>query len=92
MSMADLYPGGPNPTRAQLQQAAEERERRDLEARQRRMDHGQACDRLLKLEAVCDSLGAQLARQPDNDATAALFHAALEKLRAIEALELGLRP
>jgi hypothetical protein len=44
------------------------------------------------LEAICNSLGARLARQPDSDAMAELFHAALDKLRAAEQRETELRP
>ncbi len=91
LRMADLF-AGPPPTAEQGRQIAQERDQRDAEARNRRAAHGAACDRLRKLEAVCDSLGERLARQPDSDAIAELFHAALDKLRAAEATETELRP
>jgi hypothetical protein len=71
---------------------AQERKQRDAEARKRRIAHGAVCDRLRRLEAICDSLGAQLARQPDSDSMTELFHAALDKLRAAEEREKELRP
>lgn len=86
----DLFEGPP-PTPEQLRKAAQERTRRDVEARRRRAAHAAVCDRLRKLEAVCNSLGERLARQTDNETLAALFHAALEKLREAEAEELELR-
>lgn len=91
LRMADLF-AGPPPAAEQARQIAQEREQRDAEARNRRAAHGMACDRLRKLEAVCDSLGERLARQPDSDALAKLFHAALDKLRIVEASELEMRP
>jgi hypothetical protein len=89
--MGDLFTGPP-PTAEQARQSAQEHTRRDGEARARRAAHGAACDRLRKLEAVCNSLGERLARQPDSGAMAELFHAALDKLRTVEAAELELRP
>lgn len=91
LRMADLF-AGPLPTAEQARPVALERARRDAEASARRKAHGAVCDRLRKLEAVCDSLGEQLARQPDSGAMAQLFHAAMDKLRMVEARELELRP
>jgi hypothetical protein len=90
LRMADLF-AGPPPTAEQARQSAQDRARRDAEARNRRAAHGAVCERLRRLEAVCDSLGARFARQPDSGAIAELFHAALDKLRMVEAMELELR-
>jgi hypothetical protein len=90
LRMADLF-SGPPPTVAQSHQLVAERIERDDTARNRRRAHGAICDRMQKLEAVCDSLCAHLTRQPKDGAIAELFHTALAKLRAIEAMELGLR-
>jgi hypothetical protein len=91
LSMRDLF-DGPPPSPAQLRQAAEERERREAEARRGRQAHGAACDLVHALESVLSALGNQLVLSPENDALAALYHAACDKLHAAEEREESLRP
>jgi hypothetical protein len=90
LRMSDLF-DGPPPSPEQVRKAALERAQRDAEALKRRAAHAAACDRLRKLEAVCNSLGERLARQPDIDVLAGMFHTSLEKLREAEAEEAELR-
>jgi hypothetical protein len=90
LRMGDLF-AGPPPTPEQVRKSSLERTQCDDEAQRRRAAHAVACDRLHKLEAVCDALGARFARQPDSDALEELFNAALEKLRVAEAAETELR-
>jgi hypothetical protein len=93
LARRDLFTGPP-PTAEQVRRMAQERERRDVEARNRCAEHGAACDRLHRLERVAESLAGRLARLPDGaegDALAALFHAALGKIRKAETRELELR-
>ena len=81
----DLF-AGPQPSPQQACQAAQERARRDVEARNRRRAHGADCDRLHRLERVADALFAKAARLPetDGDALAALGHEAIRRLRKAE--------
>jgi hypothetical protein len=93
LASRDLFVGPP-PTTEQLREAALERERHEAGAHQRRIAHGAACDRLLRLERVAEALGGRLARLPDGEggAMAALFCRVMEHLHAAEVAEEDLRP
>lgn len=95
LRLADLFTGSP-PTPSQRRQAAQERARRDDEARNRRIAHGAACDRVRRLEVIADALGAKLARLPDDapdgNALIRLFHQVQDRIRRAEATELAARP
>jgi hypothetical protein len=94
LRMADLF-AGPPPSAGQARQAAQEHERRDAEARQRRIAHGRACDSIHKLEAVASTLGAKLMRLPDDSPNAPaltrLFHNVQDWLHMAEVRETELR-
>lgn len=89
--MSDLFPGPP-PSPVLLRHAAEERERREAEARRGRIAHGLACDLVRNLEAVLIALGSQLMQSPEHDDLARLYHATCDKLHAAEEREETLRP
>lgn len=95
LRMADLFAGSaPSPQVAR--RAAQERDGREEQARQRRIAHGRACDHIHKLERMAEALATKLARLPDDDADAEalarLFHSTMDKVHAAEIRELDLRP
>jgi len=83
LSLRDLFAGEPL-TREQkalreTQQKAEAAEK----AKQRRIRLAE-CDRRARLQALTHSLGAKLARTPEDDALTLLFHQTLDRLHNLE--------
>jgi hypothetical protein len=83
----DLF-AGPPPTPAQTAAIQAAREAHQQVARAERTARLAALDRVEKLQAVVNALGAKLARLPDDDVRGAeltrLFHAANDRLHAAE--------
>jgi hypothetical protein len=86
LSSHDLFPGA-RLVPSEARRIAQERERCDAEARNRRAVHGAACDRVRRWEAIVSALGAKLARSPEADGAelTRLFHQACERQREAEA-------
>ena len=74
----DLFVGPP-PSPAKVRELALQCARTDIEAAILRTETRQKANRLRKLYAIMDALGEALVRQPDNERSAALFHAAIDK-------------
>jgi protein tyrosine phosphatase len=80
---SDLFPGLP-PFREQtaaIQAARSTNEQRSREIRKARR---QACDQVRKWEAIVNVLGGKLTRVPENDALAAAFDEACDRLHDAE--------
>lgn len=94
LKMSDLF-DGPPPSPAAARQAAQEREEREAhEALLRQADRAER-NRVRRLEAVCNALGARLARLPDSDPRGVemtrLFHQVSDRLHAAQ-VKLAVRP
>lgn len=89
LTMASLFSAS-MATPVPFQQVASERTRRAAEEQDRRRQCGQLLDQVRRLSRVVDALGRKLAYTADNvpggDALTKLFHASVERLRAIEAV------
>jgi hypothetical protein len=86
LTVASLFPGPP-PTPEQRQAVAQERERKAAIADQEREVRRKSRQRVAKLSAIVNSLGAKLAVRPENDALAKLFHEACDRLHRAERLQ-----
>jgi hypothetical protein len=84
LARRDLF-AGPPPSSQQVAAFRATLEARQVAARAERKARLAALDRVDKLEAVRDGLGARLARAPENDKLAELFHAACDRHREAEA-------
>lgn len=83
LAKRDLFAGPPpSPEQTAAIQAA--RETHQQAARAERKARLAALDRMEKLQAVVNTLGAKLARSPENDALHQLFHSACDRLHAAE--------
>lgn len=88
LDWSDLF-AGPPPTLEQRRRAEAERERREAEAKLRRRERRLLADRYRTLGHTVHSIGARLAVMPegkDDDAPAMIFHAAIDRLHAIETI------
>jgi hypothetical protein len=92
LDWAALFPAGPPPSLEQVRQAAAIRERKEAEARERRIAHGEACSRISELEKFLTALGRELARHPERGDLAREFHRACDRLHLAQQQEEGLRP
>jgi hypothetical protein len=94
LSFKDLF-AGPPPSPEALREATARQQAQEARARARRFAHGQACDRLMKLERIVDELGAQLMRLPEGHPNerelGRLFHSATQMLHEGDDYERGLR-
>jgi len=83
LAKRDLFAGPPpSPEQTAAIQAA--REAHQQAARAERKARLAALDRVEKLQAVVNALGAKLARSPEDDKLAELFHMACDRLHAAE--------
>lgn len=79
----DLF-AGPPPSPEQQAALRAAREACQSAARARRKARLAALDRVEKLQAVVNALGEKLARSPEDDQLNRLFHAACDRLNAVE--------
>jgi hypothetical protein len=82
--MRDLFAGNPA-TPQQMAALATERKTRDEVERQQRTRDRAKRDRVFKLGQLVATLGAKLARSPDDDKLAELFHTSCDRFCAAEA-------
>jgi len=83
LARRDLFAGPPpSPEQAAALRAAQQA--REREARARRRARIDALIRVERLQAVVNRLGAKLARSPERDDLAALFHATCSQLHEAE--------
>jgi hypothetical protein len=79
----DLF-AGPPPSAEQLAAARAAQIAHEQAARIERKTRHAAIERLKKLEAIVEALGAKLARDPENEALARAFHQACDLLHQAE--------
>jgi hypothetical protein len=83
LTMGNLF-AGPPPSRAQLEAAAQERERRAVAAAKERASRQKTVEHRDKLSAVVRELGRKLAAHPDDETLGKLFHLACDRLHVAE--------
>jgi hypothetical protein len=83
LTMANLF-AGPPPSPEQLQALAQEREAKRIIADRERQARRQAREKVEKLSAIVNALGAKLAAHPESDPLSKLFHQACDRLHLAE--------
>ncbi len=84
LTFQSLFPAGPPPTKAQRDALDRQRRTKLVEANRERQANKEIRERVQKLTAIVNALGAKLARQPESDVFAAIFHQACWKLHLAE--------
>jgi hypothetical protein len=86
LRVTDLF-DGPAPSRAQLRQGAEEREKAEAHRHAMRAIHREGCRRLRDLQDFIESLAPRLMVMPDGDEAdklTRLYHETLDQIRYLE--------